>query len=172
MRVLSLQSSRRRQVDRAPRSFYTLYCALTTSENHTRRLQTPPPPAAHNHPSSRFRVFLLSSSLALWLTGSLTQGGSRDGIESYLTGQSSDTQPLPTYGADSEVGRNSDQGIVTFGRNVLICSNLSYLNCFEKNRSFIAKVKLPSVSILNENGVILIFWLHVKKRPKRHVFSL
>ena len=36
----------------------------------------------------------LSSSLTLWLTGSLTQGGSKDGIEIYLTGQSSDTQRL------------------------------------------------------------------------------
>ena len=45
-------------------------------------------------------------------------------------------------------GPNSAPGIiVAFGRNVLICSNLSYLNCFEKNRSSIAKVKLPSVSI-------------------------
>ena len=46
-----------------------------------------------------------------------------------------------------EVGQNSAQGIVTFGRNVLICSNLSYCNCFEYIRSFIARVKLPSVSI-------------------------
>ena len=36
---------------------------------------------------------------------------------------------------------------MAFWRNVLICSNLSYCYCFEKNRSFIAKVDLPSVSI-------------------------
>ena len=71
-----------------------LYCALTLSDNHTRRPQTPPPPAAHYHSSSRFRSFLLSSSLTLWLTGSLTQGRSKDGIEIDLTGQSSDTQRL------------------------------------------------------------------------------
>ena len=71
-----------------------LYCALALSDNHTRRPQTPPPPAAHYHSSSRFRSLLLSSSLVLWLTGSLTQGRSKDGIEIDLTGQSSDTQRL------------------------------------------------------------------------------
>lgn len=88
-RSLSLRSPRRRQ---GPSLF--LYCALTLSDNHTRRPQTPPPPAAHYHSSSRFRSFLLSSSLTLWLTGSLTQGRSKDGIEIDLTGQSSDTQRL------------------------------------------------------------------------------
>ena len=44
-------------------------------------------------------------------------------------------------------GQNSAPSEVTFGRNVLICSNLSYLNCFEKNRSFIAYLDLPSASI-------------------------
>ena len=132
-------------------SSVTLALSLLRSSSrwqpHSQDRNSPGHEPPHFHSSSRFRLFLLSSSLALWLTGSLTQGGSRDGIESYLTGQSSDTQPLPTYGADSEVGQNSDQGIVTFGRNVLICSNLSYCNCFEYIRSFIARVKLPSVSI-------------------------
>ena len=50
-------------------------------------------------------------------------------------------------------GQNSAPGIVAFGRNVLICSNLSYCYCFEKNRSFIAKVDLPSVSIYSYAGV-------------------
>ena len=53
-------------------------------------------------------------------------------------------------------GQNSPPSEVAFGRNVLICSNLSYLNCFEKNRSFIAKVKLPSVSISEVPAIILV----------------
>ena len=90
VRALSLRSPRRRQ---GPSLF--LYCALTLSDNHTRRPQTPPPPAAHYHSSSRFRSFLLSSSLTLWLTGSLTQGGS--GLYWNLPHRvvASDTQPRP-----------------------------------------------------------------------------
>ena len=72
-------------------------------------------------------------------------------------GQSSDTQPLPMWVGSME---NEKEGAefapseVTFGRNVLICSNLSYCNCFEYIRSFIAKVKLPSASI---NWVLTAF---------------
>ena len=89
-RSLSLRSPRRRQ---GPSLF--LYCALTLPDNHTRRPQTPPPPAAHYHSSSRFRSFFLSSSLTLWLTGSLTQGGS--GLYRNLPHRAvaSDTQPRP-----------------------------------------------------------------------------
>ena len=121
VRALCLRSSLRRQ---GPSLF--LYCPLTLSDNHTRRPQTPPPPAANYHPSSRFRSCLLSSSLTLWLTGSFTQGGSKDGVEIYLTGQSIDTQPLPTYGADSEVGQNFDQGTVALARCLFILPNLPY----------------------------------------------
>ena len=58
------------------------------------------------------------------------------------------TQPLLMYGSDSEVGTISDQGIAAFGRNVLICSNLSYCNRFEYIRSFIAGLSFqPFLSI-------------------------
>ena len=90
-------------------SSVTLALSLLRSSSrwqpHSQDRNSPGHEPPHFHSSSRFRLFLLSSSLALWLTGSLTQGGSRDGIESYLTGQSSDTQPLQRTVQTQKLGR-------------------------------------------------------------------
>ena len=67
-RSLSLRSPRRRQ---GPSLF--LYCALTLSDNHTRRPQTPPPPATCDPLSlilsfSLILAFILAHTLAHWLS--------------------------------------------------------------------------------------------------------
>ena len=159
MRVLSLQSSRRRQVDRAPRSFYTLYCALTTSENHTRRLQTPPlhlrltitHPLVFAyfcfHPRSHSGSLALSHKEEAEMGSKFTSQGSR------ATRNRSTLRSFWVFRTEFCAEHRTNQ--VTFGRNVLICSNLSYCHCFEKNRSFIAKVDLPRISI---NAGALVCW--------------
>ena len=48
---------------------------------------------------------------------------------------------------NDRAGRLGSVGDEVVGRNVLICSNLSYCYCFEKNRSFIVYLDLPSASI-------------------------
>ena len=89
--------------------------------------------------------FMLARTLVQWLSHAR-----RKRIVSKLTSQGSrerhTTAPNVRW-FEKRMGANSAHLEVTFGRNVLICSNLSYCYCFEKNRSFIAYLDLPSASI-------------------------
>ena len=128
-----------------------LYCALTTSENHTRRLQTPPlhlrltitHPLVFAyfcfHPRSHSGSLALSHKEEAGMASKVTSQGSR------ATHNRSNVTELWVFRTEFCAEHRTNQ--VTFGRNVLICSNLSYCHCFEKNRSFIAKVDLPRISI-------------------------
>ena len=133
-----------------------LYCALPLADNLTRMTVTPPAmsrltfthPLVFTHSCSHPRSHCDSPALSL--------KDEADNIRTNLAGQSRAThnrsQRTLETGNSRKVEQNSAQGIVTFGRNVLICPNLSYCNCFEKNRSFITKVDLPRSSIQFGHG--------------------